>query len=101
MDIERAYVVAGVTFFVSSLLIVNLWAFGYSSIDPDPVANYILTIPHSDYQYDLLMDMLLWPAAVKVAHSQPQSISTNVNSTEYLYLKDCWEDPNWFRMVNY
>ena len=48
---------------------------------------------------ELMGDMTMWPNIINAVRNGGWSLSNDSNSLDALYLRDCWEDSDWLRMV--
>lgn len=101
--VDRVQCLAFVVFALCFLLLTNLYVFyehtkGTVSITPVTLNVARLGRSHLDDE-QLVADMLLWPSLVKSAHMQATPVPFDKHNSEYNYLQNCWNDPDWFRMV--
>lgn len=101
---DRVQCLAFVVFALCLLLLTNLIVFYQHTSEVVPVTPVTLNVArvgrsHLDDE-QLVADMLFWPSLVQSAHIQARTIPIDNNNSEYKYLHDCWNDPDWFRMVN-
>ena len=100
---DRVCQISSVLVVLCVLLLGSLWVFESTAVRHQSTVSRTLDVRRYGLQYlhgqRMLRDILYWPALVKSAHTQAWNVPLEKHSTELQYLRDCWKDPSWYRMV--